>query len=172
MFVDVRKIGRFCFEDDLFFFNSVFSTERAFKEVYINSLKHRLLTFLYKRASSISRETGDPYEIRKFYLHFENFKALKLWKMQLLDENHLLIKYASEEVVTLKSGDANSQSSFFVVYNMVESKVLAVYENTSKELLDLFENFCDCFRNTNIYNETQFTCSPSNNLYARLIQYR
>jgi len=74
--------------------------------------------------------------------------------------------------VTLKSTDANSQYSFFVVYNILESKVLAIYENTSKELLDLFENFCDSFRNASIYTDTQFTCSPSNNLYARLIQHR
>lgn len=172
MFVDVRRIGRFCFEDDSYFYNSVFPNERAFKETSINSLKHRLLSFLYRRALEISKESGDPYEIRKFCLYFENFKALRMWKMQLLDENHLLIKYASEDVVTLKSTDANSQVSFFVVYNMPESRVLAVYENTSKELLDLFEDFCDLFRNTHVYTDTQFTCSPSNNLYARLIQHR
>ncbi|XP_025829817.1 DET1 homolog [Agrilus planipennis] len=55
---------------------------------------------------------------------------------------------------------------------MIESKVLAIYENTSRELLELFENFCDCFRNASIYTGTQFTCSPSNNLYARLQQHR
>lgn len=172
MFVDVRKIGRFCFEDDAYFYSSVYPGERAFKETPINSLKHRLLSFLYRRALQISKETNDPYELRRFCLYFENFKALRLWKMQLLDENHLLIKYAGEDVVTLKTTDANSQVSFFVVYNMTESKVLAVYENTSKELLYLFENFCDSFRNANIYTDTQFTCSPSNNLYARLIQHR
>lgn len=172
MFVDVRKIGRFCFEDDFYFFNSVFPAERAFKEPFINSLKHRLLTFLYKRAARISYTNKNPFELRRFYQYFDNFESLRLWKMQLLDGNHLLIKYASEDVVTLKSTDANSQYSFFVVYNILESKVLAIYENTSKELLDLFENFCDSFRNANIYNETQFACSPSNNLYARLIQHR
>lgn len=172
MFVDVRKIGRFCFEDDHYFYNSAFPNERAFKETSINSLKHRLLSFLYRRALEISKNSGNPYEMRKFCLYFENFKALRLWKMQLLDENNLLIKYASEDVVTLKSTDANSQVSFFVVYNMPESKVLAVYENISKELLGLFEDFCDLFRNTHVYTDTQFTCSPSNNLYARLIQHR
>lgn len=172
MFVDVRKVGRFCFEDDSYFFNLTFPTERAFKEIFINSLKHRLLAFLYKRALCISSCTNDPYEIRKFYQYFENFKSLRLWKMQLLDENHILIKYASEDVVTLKSPDANSQPSFFVVYNIADSKILAIYENTSKELLNLFENFCDSFRNASIYTETQFTCSPSNNIYARLIQHR
>ncbi|XP_022912055.1 DET1 homolog [Onthophagus taurus] len=172
MFVDVRKIGRFCFEDDLYFYNSVFPTERKFREPFINTLKHRLLVFLYKRAKCITLDTKNPYELRKFYQYFENFKSLRLWKMQLLDEDHLLMKYASEEVVTQKSIDANSLPSFFVVYNMVESKILAVYENTSAALLKLFEDFCDYFRNANIFKQVQFTCSPSNNIYARLIQER
>ena len=32
-----------------------------------------------------------------------------MWKMQLLDEHHVLIKYASEEVVTLRSSEPNAQ---------------------------------------------------------------
>ncbi|VEN61040.1 unnamed protein product [Callosobruchus maculatus] len=118
MFEDVRKIGRFCFETDSYFYNSVFPSSRAFRETAINSLKHRLLAFLYKRAADLSRTTGDPTELRKFFHYFDNFNSLKMWKMQLLDENHLLIK------------------------------------------------------NANVYNETQFTCSPSNNMYARLLQKR
>ncbi|CAH1159681.1 unnamed protein product [Phaedon cochleariae] len=172
MFVDVKKIGRFCFEDDSYLYNSVYPTERAFRETSINSLKHRLLTFLYKRADKLSATNKNPTELRKFYHYFENFNSLKMWKMQLIDEDTLLIKYASEDVVTLKSTDVNSQPQFFVVYLIKTSNVIAVYENTSRELLDLFENFCDLFRNASIHNETQFTCSPSNNLYARLLQKR
>lgn len=127
-----------------------------------------------------------------------------MWKMQLLDEHHLLLKYAHEDVVTLRSHEPNSQVSFFVVYNFVEARVLAVYENTSRELLGHFEDFCDFFRNTNLnlelqefrytqvrvnppncqnfamlriptlirINFPQFTSSPSNNVYARLLQQR
>ncbi|XP_044267998.1 DET1 homolog [Tribolium madens] len=172
MFVNVRKIGRFCFEDDSYFYDLAYSNERAFRDVSINSLKHRLLTFLYKRAVTISKRDNSPLEIRKFFHHFSNYNALKLWKMQLLDENHLLIKYASEDVVTLKCTDANTQPSFFIVYSMKESKILAIYENTSTDLLHLFENFCDSFRNACVNCETQFTCSPSNNIYARILQQR
>ncbi|CAH1961527.1 unnamed protein product [Acanthoscelides obtectus] len=172
MFEDVRKIGRFCYETDSYFYNSVYPSSRAFRETAINSLKHRLLAFLYKRAAEFSRRTGDPTELRKFFHYFDNFNSLKMWKMQLLDENHLLIKYASEDVVTMKSTDINSQPQFFVVYNMKTTNILAVYENTSKELLQLFEKFCDLFRNANVYNETQFTCSPSNNMYARQLLNR
>jgi de-etiolated-1 len=95
-----------------------------------------------------------------------------MWKMQLLDENHLLIKYASEDVVTLKCQDPNSQPSFFVVYNMTTTEVLAVFENTSEKLLELFENFCDLFRNATLHSESQFPCSASSNIHARQIQQR
>lgn len=88
--------------------------------------------------------------------------------MQLLDDDHLLIKYASEDVVTLKATEpTHSQTSFFMVYNMKEAKVLSVYENTSEEFLKIFENFCDYFRNAKLYTKHQFSCSPSNNTHAR-----
>ena len=37
----------------------------------------------------------------------------------------------------------------FVIYNVETTEVVNVYENTSNELLQHFENFCDFFRNTN-----------------------
>lgn len=172
MFVDIKNIGRFCFEDDSYIYNSVYPSERAFRETCINSLKHRLITFLYKRAATLSSRDNNPSELRKFYHYFGNFVSLKMWKMQLLDENTLLIKYASEDVVTLKSTDVSSQPQFFVVYDMKSSNILAVYENSSKDLLHLFENFGDFFRNANIFNDTPFSSSPANNLFSRLLLRR
>lgn len=65
------------------------------------------------------------------------------------------------------------QPSFFVVYNMVSTEVIAVFENTSDELLELFENFCDLFRNATLHSEAvQFPCSASSNNFARQIQRR
>jgi de-etiolated-1 len=43
--------------------------------------------------------------------------------MQLLDEEHLLLKYASEDVVTLRAAEPNTQPAFFVVYNMETAQV-------------------------------------------------
>jgi hypothetical protein len=99
------------------------------------------------------------YTLRRFYQYFDHFLGLRMWKMQLLDERHLLIKYASEDVVTLQIQDPNSQPSFFVVYNMETTEVLGVYENTSEELAELFENFCDMFRNASLYYEVIFSIS-------------
>lgn len=65
------------------------------------------------------------------------------------------------------------QPSFFVVYNMVSTEVLAVFENTSDQLLELFENFCDLFRNATLHSQVvQFPCSASSNNYARQVQRR
>ena len=170
-FMDVRSIGRFCNEDDQLYYHQGLdsaSAHKPYSEKTINSLKHRLMVYLFR----LAKNEGTPYALRRFYQYFDQFKVLRMWKMQLLDDNHLLIKYASEEVVTLKIADPNSQPSFFVVYNMVTTDVLAVFENTSDQLLELFENFCDLFRNATLHNEAQFTCSASSNIYARQIQQR
>lgn len=54
---------------------------------------------------------------------FFQFLSLRMWKMQLLDENHILIRYASEEVATIKIQEPNTQASFFMVYNMATTMV-------------------------------------------------
>jgi len=68
-----------------------------------------------------------------------------MWRMQLLDENHLLIRYASEDVVSNRT-DSTAQTSFFVFYDIRETKILAIHESVSEELLALYENYYDDFR--------------------------
>ncbi|XP_020283573.1 DET1 homolog isoform X2 [Pseudomyrmex gracilis] len=173
MFINVRTIGRFCMEDDEYLVSSVYTSyQRPFKDAAINSLKHRLLVYLYKRAEYISYVTKNPYELRRFYQYFDQLNSLRMWKMQLLDTNHILIRYASEEVATLQANEPNAQPALLVVYDMVEAKVLAVYDNASTELLTHFENFSDFFRNARMTTDCQYMCSPSNNIYARLLQQR
>lgn len=128
-FADVKTIGRFCFDDDEWLVNQVQGlwpsgqTVRPFREATINSLKHRLLVFLYRRAVKMSEDEGNTFHVRKFYQNFDHIRALRLWKMQLLDESHLLLKYASEDVVTLRAPEPNTQPAFFVVYNTENAQV-------------------------------------------------
>lgn len=91
-----------------------------------------------------------------------------MWKMQLLDTNHILVRYASEEVATLQVSDPNAHPALLVVYDMVAAKVLAAYDNASSYMLTQLENFSDFFRNA----DCQYMCSPSNNIYAKLMQQR
>ena len=60
----------------------------------------------------------------RFNKYFEQFRELRMWKMQLVDSSHLLIKYASEDVVTLRVQDPNTQPAFFVLYNFHNAQVL------------------------------------------------
>ncbi|XP_014609784.1 PREDICTED: DET1 homolog [Polistes canadensis] len=175
MFIYIKLIGRFCMGDEtyLFSFGAWRGVNyRSFRDTRINSLKHKLLVFLYRRAEYISNTTNDPYELRRFYQYFDQLNALRMWKMQLLDANHILIRFASEEVATLQANEPNAQPALLVVYNMETAKILAVYDNASTQLLTQFENFSDFFRNARMSTDCQYMCSPSNNIYARLMQQR
>lgn len=43
--------------------------------------------------------------LARFFQFFDQLRRLRMWKMQLLDEHHLFIKYTSEDVVTLRVTD-------------------------------------------------------------------
>lgn len=189
-FVDIRTIGRFCHEDDELIWSLAPHQQsqsttvayqpdaepqpyRPYHETTINTLKHRLLAFLW-RSMVLTEEEGvaRATAARLFFKQFEYFRQLCMWKMQLLDDKHLLIRYASEEVVLMKAVDANSHPSLFVVYNIESTEIVAVYENTSQQMYDLFEKFADHFRNAIPPTRPQFTCSSSSNLYALNSQCR
>ncbi|KAI1301659.1 DET1 -like protein [Halotydeus destructor] len=181
-FTNVKTIGRFCFEDDEFLVSSIRESRRpsaqerqirAFREASINSLKHRLLVHLYRKASLECDENGSSIRsVRQFYQNFDKYSSLRMWKMQLLDEHNLFIKYANEEVITLRLSDLNSPPSLFMVYNFETTQVIETFQNTSTQLLDLVEKFCDYFRNPSVINESSIISSPQNNIYARQIHVR
>lgn len=64
---------RFCLEDDAYLVTSAWPGVncRPFRDATINSLKHKLLVYLYKRARNISQTTKNPYELRRFYQNFD-----------------------------------------------------------------------------------------------------
>lgn len=107
-------------------------------------LKQRLLSYLFRQAS----ESPQPAKaLALFHQQFEQYASLTLWKMQLLDESHLLLKFGCPDVIQQRSqADLNNQTSFFVVYNMYSTEVIGVYENTNKDFAQTFEQFCEHFR--------------------------
>lgn len=64
--------------------------------------------------------------------------------MQLLDVDHILIRYTSEVVATLQASEPIAKPAL-LVYDLVSAKVLAAYDNASADLLSLLENFTDFF---------------------------
>jgi de-etiolated-1 len=161
----VRNIGRFCHEDDDLLLSGLpaFRGARPYEDIFINTLKHRLLVFIYRKAA----KSGELSDLVRFHQYYDQLKKLRIWKMQLLDEDHLLLKYSSPEVVTLKSTEPNSQYCLFVVYNISKTTILAVFENTSEQLVDLFEGFSDNFRNNFMTQDARYSSSPANNIYSK-----
>jgi hypothetical protein len=124
--------------------NAVAEEEPTSPPVPVVGLKQRLLAHLFRQASESPQSAK---ALALFHQQFEQYVSLTLWKMQLLDESHLLLKFGCADVVQQRpQSDLNSQTSFFVVYNMYSTEVIGVYENTNKEFAQTFEQFCEHFR--------------------------
>lgn len=56
--------------------------------------------------------------------------------------------------------EPGSQPSFFVTYNIPEGKVLSVYENTSHELLSVYEKHPEVFRPPSSFSDAYNAGTP------------
>ncbi|XP_062551167.1 DET1 homolog [Armigeres subalbatus] len=129
--------------------------------------------WLVFRQAHIQQSIGeDRFALRKFYRRFDEFRNLRMWKMELLDDDHLLIKYSSEDEVRLEIQEPNIRNSPFVIYNIWKNTIIGIYGNQYPELLYLYENFCDSSRNADLAHQTQFISSLANNIYSNLLHQR
>lgn len=177
-FVSLHNIGQFCYPDDplvyssaKYFANGTEIPVQPFHEKWFGSLKHRLLCWLLRYAENCSTpENRMP--VLEFFQRFNFFAELKLWKMQLLSTSHLLLKFASEDVVTVKSTDPMSQPALIAVYNIETTEFHAVFENTSESLLSVYENFADHFREPISHPLSLNVSSVANDIHARAIHMK
>ncbi|XP_057817653.1 light-mediated development protein DET1 isoform X1 [Cryptomeria japonica] len=190
-FVDVRAIGTYCREDDELILNSqtqgilnhgketdqearsdhmangMQQNQQLQSSTFLGGIKQRLLSFIFR---SLWNEDTVPMQrvqhMKRFYYHFQHYVDLVMWKVQFLDRHHLLIKFGSVDGGVSRSSDY--QTAFFAVYNMETTEVVAFYQNSSEELLCLFEQYCDQFRVPSPYPlYMRFISSYSNNVCAR-----
>lgn len=66
---------------------------KPFNETCFTNMKHRILTFFYKEAM-------EKNLLSQFYANLNTILNLKMYKMQLLDSRHVLIKYVNAEHMT------------------------------------------------------------------------
>ena len=177
-----RKIGRFCFENDENLVEAAYrlpmpggrsnsgrAVSRAYsvhpsRETPYNALKHRLLVALYRYAEIKSRQLGNSLPRKQFFRNFSTLAGLRISKMQLLDEDHLLIKYEQETDKASAAELLRRTWNTFVVYNYKTATIVNLYPQFSEELFYIYENLSDYFRFPPYY-----ICSVSNNVYARQI---
>ncbi|KAJ6885172.1 light-mediated development protein DET1-like [Populus alba x Populus x berolinensis] len=159
--------------------NGVHSNQPNSDNSFLSGIKQRLLSFIFQ---GIWSEETDKFQRvqclkKKFYFHFQDYVDLIIWKVQFLDRHHLLIKFGSVDGGLQVSRSADHHASFFAVYNMETTEIVAFYQNSADELYLLFEQFCDHFyamsRNSSYMN---FISSHSNNIHAleqlRSIKYK
>lgn len=180
LFVPMHNIGRFCYPDDPLVYSAAkfvtkeFGSEKQvqpFHEKWFNSLKHRLLCWLLRHAEKCStKENRMP--VMNFFLKLDMYVELKLWKMQFLSSSHLLLKFASEDVVTLKASDPSSQPALISVYNIETTEFQTVFENTSESLLQVYENNADHFRVPISHPLSCHVSSVSNDMHARALHMK
>ena len=183
-FVQLHQVGRFCYPDDRIVYEraeSDLSTNaregtgehlhHPFHEKWYNSLKHRLLCWLLRHAEVLSASTN-RVPVMNFFQRFDDVASLRMWKMQLLSNHKLLIRYAKEDAVTSKSTDPISQPALLVVYNLESTEIEAVFENTSEDLLRIYERHADSFRVPVSHSLCHDISSVSNNAFAHSLHMK
>ena len=95
---------------------------RPFKETTINSLKHRILVFLYRRAASLSNIDENPFEIRNFYKYFEQV----LW-----------IYYIFKRCYNIYYLSIGSMTIFYSLYHVIFSLDNLHFARISDSFIDI-----------------------------------
>lgn len=178
-FVHMHNVGRFCHPDDpavyscaKYFTNDRSNSEvKPYNELWFNSLKHRLLCWYLQDAERRSiPENSMP--VQNIFQKFDILTELKIWKMQLLSRKHMVLKFASRDVVTLKATDPMSQPALIGVYNIKTTQFESIFENTSEDLLGVYENHSDHFRVPVSHHLSSNVSSVSNDRHARALHMK
>lgn len=118
----------------------------------LGGLQQRILAFIYRNAERDAKNAqlqgqhgAAAAALRRFYHHFRRYAELVMWRVQLLDRSHLLLKLASAER-DQPNADVGMASVFFAVYNFHTTEVVSFFHGGSGEFLELFcampEFFC------------------------------
>ena len=127
----------------------------------LSGLKQRIMSYLFKRA----HESKDTQAISHFYLTFDYFAKLVMWRMQFLDSDNIMIKYGNISNIQGRT-EAATYTAFYVFYCLSTTQVTAVHENGSMELFEMFESD-GCFRGTAYDQPFSNISAPNNNKYAK-----
>jgi hypothetical protein len=131
--------------------------------VAFSGLKHRIMAYLYRRA----QQDGSIAAMREFYMAFEQYVSLVMWRMQFIGDDHILIKFGNlEQNFGRYTEPTATQSYLFVLYCLSTSLVEGVYESSSEDLLYMFEN-CSEMYDRHFDGIASLMTHPGNNIYSR-----
>eukprot|EP00124_Ichthyophonus_hoferi_P002048 Ihof_evm1s127 gene=Ihof_evmTU1s127 len=194
-FVPTRKIGLFCYDQDELLVAQYNATQLCHAQTLqthmdfpsaltcalgglplpncfcssmalsaLGGLKHRILSYLFKQAvNSNEKDTA----LHNFCFHFKQLEELAMLKVQLMDDEHLLIKYGAKDAAAGHLNDTSLQTMFYVLYNLCTTDVIGVYENTSETFLNMLLSGSDYLFTSSFDLPTSAVSSYANNQHMR-----
>ncbi|QDZ19412.1 light-mediated development protein Det1 [Chloropicon primus] len=130
-------------------------------------IQQRLLGYLVTRALKAGSTPGQNEILKDFFFHFKEYHGLIMWKMQMLDSEHLLIKFDKSPF----SGSIDSQAvhaRYSGVFNVQSGVFVCFFLNRNEELAYLYQNFTDFFRPAqHDHLWSRFVSSYSNDQFLR-----
>lgn len=155
LFVELQTIGRFLYDDDEMILNC-----NPISDLMLNSLKQKLLSFLFTQAYNITDINRRCSALIQFYRKFDILNNLCMWRLQILDENNLILKYVlTKELI---NNNVDHYPSIFVFYDVSKKEIFAVYD---ENFFQLYENFADNLIQYNV--PIKFPCSITSSYHAR-----
>ncbi|KAI8591859.1 De-etiolated protein 1 Det1-domain-containing protein [Geranomyces variabilis] len=129
----------------------------------LSGLKHRMMSFLYRKAQASGRKSA----MHQFHRTFDRFAALSMWRMQFLDADNIIIKFGETNAVIGAALDlkVDLQTCFFVMYRLSTTEVYGVYDNASPELYSMVETDPRFFGSPTA--STFHLSTPPTSLFAR-----
>ncbi|KAJ3311437.1 acid phosphatase det1 [Boothiomyces sp. JEL0838] len=145
-----------------YLFNSTVSIEIPVtenKNIPLPGLVQKTMAYLYRKAVELNT-------LSHFYQSFSYFSSLVMWRMQFISESLIMIKLGSINNICGRSNENVAYTAFFVFYCLESKQVVGVYENSSPELLKMFESN-PCFTASSFPDDENLTTTVCNNKYAR-----
>ncbi|EDW09703.2 DET1 homolog [Drosophila mojavensis] len=135
----------------------------------ITHIKQRVLSFLYRQIEPNSPQANQEYQ--EFYKNFEFIENMIIEKMQLVDNDLLLLRYEERpkdsEVSMLLTGEPQPPRRLYVFYSMTSEDVLGVYQDDSIDLLQIVVQFHDKLCNVRSLQTGDAPSSPSSHFFMQ-----
>ncbi|GMT28590.1 hypothetical protein PFISCL1PPCAC_19887, partial [Pristionchus fissidentatus] len=125
-FIPLKSMGQSMIDDDhMYLPQEVYCNRLAY---YLSALKHRLFSFMYKRAKK-----GNKMEMTSFFSDQAAFRQYRMVRCQLVDMRYVLVRMQKE-------GDMSSGSFLLILIEWESGEVIDVWTKTDQRLLSAFEH--------------------------------
>ncbi|KAG2218436.1 hypothetical protein INT45_013180 [Circinella minor] len=134
-------------ENSEFYNSSVGTNDETFPGARpYSEFTHTLLVWLFNHTIEKTESYGKQY----FYCHFNWFLDLKLWRMQFIGDDRLLIKMSTLPANFNIRGNNpydTMNMALFIIFNITKSSIEDVFDNTSNKVAGLLLNNSGCLYN-------------------------